>query len=308
LIVTTDIDATVRIDAEGEMTLHAGDVKTVRIGPGDHLVTVVSADRLLRRQVPVRAAAGQRTIVSLNAAGELEEARSEFAVASRDRREADALAARADRYARLPWIAFPATSATVGCGARDDRCLADERPSRSVTVAAFEMMATEVTVAQFTAFTRAHDMVMPPQPEWSTRPDMPAVNVPWAAAAEFCGSLGGRLPSAAEWERAARGAGDPVYPWGDHFVAGAANVSGTAAGDAWPYAAPVASFAPTGAGLFDMIGNVWEWTADLAGGFRVIKGGGWSSPPVAARVSVQGRLAPAAGDETVGWRCARSRS
>jgi formylglycine-generating enzyme required for sulfatase activity len=137
---------------------------------------------------------------------------------------------------------------------------------------------------------------------------MPVVNVSWPDAAQFCASLGGRLPTEAEWERAARAGGGRIYPWGDRFVGGAANVSGTAAGDAWAFASPVASFAPSSAGLFDLIGNVWEWTEDQAGDFRVIKGGGWSSPAMAARISVHGRLAAAAGDETVGCRCVKPKS
>jgi sulfatase modifying factor 1 len=305
LVVATDIEARIRVDGDPEIMMKADDVTTIKVSPGDHLLTVVSTDKLIRRQLPVSAKPGTRTIVSLSAAGDLEEARADFEILAREKRAADAIVARADRFARLPWIALPAVTALVGCAPGDARCLADERPSRSVAVEAFDIMATEVSVAQFEAFARSTGTTMPAQPAWSVRRDMPVVNVPWAAARDFCASVDGRLPTEVEWERAARAAGGTVYPWGDRFASGAANVSGGATGDDWMFAAPVATFPATGAGLFDLIGNVWEWTSDEQGAFRVIKGGGWSSPPAAARISIRGRLAAASFDETVGCRCVR---
>jgi formylglycine-generating enzyme required for sulfatase activity len=133
------------------------------------------------------------------------------------------------------------------------------------------------------------------------------VNITWTAARDFCASLDARLPTEAEWELAARADGGGIYPWGDVFVAGAANVSGQAADREWVAAAPVASFPPMRSGLFDLIGNVWEWSADASGPFRIIKGGGFSSPAALARISLHGRMSPTAADETVGCRCVRQR-
>jgi len=104
-------------------------------------------------------------------------------------------------------------------------------------------------------------------------PDHPAVHVSWSDARAYAAWVGGRLPSEAEWEHAARGGrGDVRFPWGDqepddtsHFPC---NIwqgrfpnqnDGT---DGYLGTAPAASFAPNGYGLFNMVGNVWEWTAD----------------------------------------------
>lgn len=303
LILTTDIDARIRIDGDPEITLKADDVRTVRVSPGEHLVTLVSTDTLIRRQLPITAKPGARTIVSVSAAGDLEAARADYELLAGAKRAADAIAARANRYSRA-WVALPAATVTIGCAPADQRCLPDERPARSVAVGAMEMMATEVSVAQFESFVRATGTTMPSQPAWSTRPDMPVVNLTWAAARDFCASLDGRLPTEAEWERAARASGSATYPWGDAFNPGAANVNGTGTGDDWSFGAPIATFPPSG-GLFDLAGNAWEWTSDEDGAFRIIKGGGWSSPPQAARISTRGRLAAASADETVGFRCVK---
>ena len=131
-------------------------------------------------------------------------------------------------------------------------------------------------------------------------PDHPAVHLSWTDAQAYCAWAGGRLPSEAEWEHAARGGlGDVTYPWGDappddrahlpcNIWQGNFPTQNTAA-DGYAFTSPARSFAPNGYGLHGMAGNVWDWTADLfrlkslskAGkahaaamrGYRVIKGG-----------------------------------
>lgn len=102
--------------------------------------------------------------------------------------------------------------------------------------------------------------------------DLPAVHVSWRDAAAYCQWLGGRLPSEDEWETACRGGlKDRLFPWGnalqprgEHF----ANVwqghfpSNNTGGDGFLDLAPTDSFPPNGYGLYNMVGNVWEWTAD----------------------------------------------
>jgi formylglycine-generating enzyme required for sulfatase activity len=186
------------------------------------------------------------------------------------------------------------------------------------------MLATEVTVGQFARYSAATAQPIPRQPDWNPETH-PVVNVTWAEASAFCTWAGGRLPTEAEWEYAARGGEDAeLYPWGPEFDPNMANGTGRQGRDQWDATAPGGSFPPNGFGLFDMIGNVWEWTADWyaedyyaqapvdnptgppSGLNRVIRGGSWDSE--APRLVVSFRwslLATGRYNLYVGFRCAR---
>ena len=99
------------------------------------------------------------------------------------------------------------------------------QPPRTVRLTrGFSMSGTEVTVDQFTAWAASEEQIVPPQPPWNRGGTHPIVNVTWQEASNFCRAAGGRLPSEAEWEYAARGgASGQVYPWGDAFDRSRAN-------------------------------------------------------------------------------------
>ena len=125
--------------------------------------------------------------------------------------------------------------------------------------------------------------------------DHPVVEVSWYGAKAYCAWRGARLPTEAEWEKAARGGLEgKLYPWGDESPvcqAGASN--GAQFADCGGQTVAVGSFAPNGYGLFDMAGNVWEWVSSLyqpypynpsdgredlgASGSRAVRGGSWST-------------------------------
>jgi hypothetical protein len=184
--------------------------------------------------------------------------------------------------------------------------------------AAFEVTATETTVAQYRAYGRATGAALPRQPHWSGE-NHPVVNLTWGEASGFCAWAGGRLPTESEWEAAARAGGTGQYWWGDAWDASRANALGLADQDTWPYTAPVASFPPNALGLYDTVGNVWEWTADVfrrdpssaaerarPALLRTIRGGSWANRPENVRLPRRQGLSEAGRHNLyVGIRCAR---
>ena len=177
----------------------------------------------------------------------------------------------------------------------------------------FEMLAREVTAGDFAAFSAFSGVRMPRQPNWFADAGHPVMNVTWDEAAGFCAWARGRLPSEAEWLQAARGGSEGrEYPWGDVF-AGEANLQGQRGADRWAFTAPSGSFAPNAYGLFDMIGNVWEWTSDAfkqkewpGYDMRVVRGGSWDNLPERARLNARFGLSRNGRHNIyVGFRCAR---
>ena len=206
----------------------------------------------------------------------------------------------------------------MGCVPSDTRCDQAERPRvRTNITAAFQMMDREVSAGDFRAFSAATSRAMPRQPEWYADDTHPVVNVTWDEAQAYCEWTGGRLPSEAEWEHAARGGLDGrLFPWGDEF-SGQAVARHNLPGESYDFTAPVGLFPPNGYGLHDMAGNVWEWTAtehrpthadQPAPGYdlRTLKGGGWDNDIRRLRVSERAALARHGRHNLyVGFRCVR---
>ena len=218
----------------------------------------------------------------------------------------------------IQWARIPAGTSQQGCVPADMRCDGDEHPRHAVTISRpFELMTTEVSIAMY----RGGKQPLAEQPPWSTAPDQPVVVVTWDNAGAFCEAIGGRLPTEAEWEYAARGGRDATrFPWGNQSPAYQATDPAGAAfeGDA---ARPVGSYPPNAYGLHHMSGNVWEWVADWFGPYesdavtdprgptegevRVVRGGSYGDDERNLRASNRNPNRPGSSNVNVGFRCAR---
>lgn len=176
-------------------------------------------------------------------------------------------------------LRIPGGRFRMGCeDALDGACAAAERPSRFVKVDSFFLDRTEVTVAAYRRCVEAEactPTVAGDECNWGApdRDEFPINCVTWHQAVAYCAWTGGRLPTEAEWERAARGDDGRPYPWGGTAPdAGGVFRANWGEGlardlwirDRWEYDAPVGRF-PEGAGPYgtlDQAGNVAEWTAD----------------------------------------------
>jgi formylglycine-generating enzyme required for sulfatase activity len=231
-------------------------------------------------------------------------------------------------------LLIPAGTFTMGCTPGDPECFLDEAVRHEVTIShPFYLASTETTVGQYRRYASATGRGMPPAPSFPQTEDHPVVSVLWDEARSFCEWTGGRLPTEAEWEYAARGGGSNFrYPWGNVLSRDHANYRGAEGRDRWKKTSPVASFDPNALGLYDMAGNASEWVGDWhdfesllrkpsnlyyaispaqdptgppAGKFRVLRGGGWSYPPQFLRVSIRARGAPDRRYDAIGFRCSR---
>jgi formylglycine-generating enzyme required for sulfatase activity len=141
----------------------------------------------------------------------------------------------------------------------------NEQPVHDVSVGRFAMGRFEVTFAEYDKFAEATGRNKPDDWGWG-RDNRPVINVSWydaTAYAEWLSQQTGqkyRLPTEAEWEYAARAGTETKYWWGNTASHEYANYWGSKGKDRWEYTAPVGSFAPNAFGLYDTVGNVWEWT------------------------------------------------
>lgn len=226
----------------------------------------------------------------------------------------------------------------------------DSYPQHSVTVSAFSMEVTEVSYAQFMAFMNALGpgahrngcggfACMETRNESETSNiqfdsvnysvpvvinDYPVANVTWYGAKSYCEAVGRRLPTEAEWERAARGDDGRIFPWVGGWDSTLASTKRPASGE--PGTVPVLAF-PSGAspyGVLNMAGNVAEWVSDwydprfygrpeatitdptgpAAGTEKVVRGGSWDAVPFFARTVHRQSWDPSAAPTAwIGFRC-----
>jgi formylglycine-generating enzyme required for sulfatase activity len=231
-----------------------------------------------------------------------------------------------DRTVRIGKDGAPAVLIPAGAFVAGDD---ENSPRRELFVDAFYLDRYEVTVGRYARFLEATGNVRPPE-EWETADlkngaDLPVVGVDWQDADGYCRWAGRRLPTDAEWERAARGADERKYPWGDDsptseharfaqkykntvYQDGVARVGSHLKG-ASPF------------GVQDLAGNAWEWTADwfsesfpradrrnpkgpANGSGKVLRGGGWYDQADRLVSSKRMQANPDQRDISIGFRCA----
>jgi formylglycine-generating enzyme required for sulfatase activity len=304
ILFMSDAPAVIEIDGKG-----AGEVggspesqgqKKISLPGGRHVVRIAAKeDPRVGGEFDVRVEAGAQEIVRLTLAEKLKGLKS-----------ADA--------AGLKWVRIPAGDFTMGCSPADSECDDDEKPAHFVKITkAFAMAVTETTVAQFRKYAEASATKPPGQPTWSTDAH-PVVNVTWDESAAFCKWAGGRLPTEAEAEYAARGGSSDVRYGPLNEVSWYADNAGNSAH-------PVGLKMANAYALSDILGNVWEWTADWyssiyyqsgaslnpvgprTGEYRVLRGGSWNDIPRRVRASFRYGGTPASRFD-IGFRCLRDAS
>jgi formylglycine-generating enzyme required for sulfatase activity len=242
-------------------------------------------------------------------------------------------------------VEVPAGDFLMGSAASGGGVQPDESPQHRVTIDDFWIDRVEVTNAMYALCVKAGQCSVPgrrvgnsPINDYYGKAQYdtyPVVNVAWTDALSYCLWAGGRLPTEAEWEKAARGNDGRTYPWGnDPPAATLVNYCDSSCALSWKEKtfddghadlAPVGSY-PAGAspyGALDMAGNAWEWVADwysdsyyasasgdnpqgpADGQYRVVRGGSWDNVSVGVRTTFRAFSGPDTGNVDTGFRCVR---
>jgi formylglycine-generating enzyme required for sulfatase activity len=242
-------------------------------------------------------------------------------------------------------VYVPAGEFEMGSNEGED----NEKPIHTVYLDAFWIDQTEVTNAMYAQCVQAGECNIPSSTKSYTHEsyygnpefdNYPLIRISWDDAVAYCEWAGRRLPTEAEWEKAARGEDGRIYPWGDEWDVRTTprlnfsdkndptGASDTVADDGYADIAPAGNY-PDGAspyGVYDMAGNVWELVADWysetyyqnspssnplgpdSGSKRVLRGGSWGSDDESVRSAIRDWIDPDDEDDYFGFRCALTAS
>ncbi|MBI4674246.1 MAG: SUMF1/EgtB/PvdO family nonheme iron enzyme [Chloroflexi bacterium] len=231
---------------------------------------------------------------------------------------------------KAPMVFVPAGIFRMGSSDLDTDASDDEKKQHTVSLNTFWIDQHEVTNAQYRQCVDANGCQPPSMTSSSTRStyygnpqydNYPVIYISWYAASRYCEWAGKRLPTEAEWEKAARGTDGRIYPWGNDFDANKLNSDDGGKRDI----TTVGSY-PSGrswSGALDMAGNVWEWVNDwyerayydnsprdnpkgpATGQARVLRGGSWISQPVNTRAAFRHVRGSDESNYSSGFRCAQ---
>jgi formylglycine-generating enzyme required for sulfatase activity len=235
-------------------------------------------------------------------------------------------------------IAVEIPAGEFSMGSPDGEGAPDERPQRRVYSSAFLIDKTEVTWRQFRIYAKATGASLPPTPVSGTDDDYPIAFILWQEATDYCEWVGARLPTEAEWEKAARGTDGRSYAWGNAWDPNRCNsISG---GMHRPEAVGSYPDCLSPYGVLDMSGSMWEWCSDrygesyysetetqaepkteavagnaavpvrdpqgpTSGRLRVKRGGAWMTQPTWLRVAFRAKASPTSRNLDHGFRCAQ---
>lgn len=233
------------------------------------------------------------------------------------------------------WVTIPAGEFLMGSSDIEiayaktlcsDCDFSDEQPQHLVSLDAYQIGVYEVTNRQYAQCVQAGVCTSLNNPTYtaSVRELHPVTNVSWYEANDYCGWVGGRLPTEAEWEKATSWDAETntkfVYPWGNNDPTAALLNYNDEVRDTTPVGTYPAGISPYG--LFDMAGNVWEWTSSLdqpypyaaldgredlsSSDWRVLRGGSWLSYDNNVRSAYRSWSGPSNTYHDFGFRCARS--
>ncbi len=232
-----------------------------------------------------------------------------------------------------PMLLIPKGEFLMGSNDADD----DQKPAHKVYLDAFYIDKYEVTTSRYAKFLETTGSAPPPYWEEAMRVEnreRPVIGVDWSNAATYCRWAGKRLPTEAEWEKAARGTDGRIYPWGSELPT---RLHANFGKRDWEYPPIYTMLVQVGQledgkspyGVYDMAGNVWEWVADWydwsigsepsgyyrispernptgpsTGTLKVLRGGSWSHSPRLLHSAHRGANLPSTRYAYIGFRCA----